>query len=200
MMRRGSALGRARMAGLADLPPHPLRSSSACVYMGHINQIFTTILGSDLPPRHSPNQTLTNLAFLLRTEDLSLPFSHSLPFYLPPTLKIQRRFLLNRMVPGVDRDRVIALLEGAGKVWDEVAWDDDGWRGTGFRWDGLGEGGGRWGFGGNKTTGEGDEGADLGREGWKELDWAMADQNRVRPTLARQPSLRSTGADFARSI
>ena len=60
-----------------------------------------------------------------------------MPFYLPPTLKIERRFLLNRMVPGVDRDRVIEVLEGWGRKWDEVKWDEEVWRGTGFRCESL---------------------------------------------------------------
>ena len=40
---------------------------------------------------------------------------------------------MNRMVPGADRDRVIGLLEGSERKWDEVEWNEEEWRGVGFR-------------------------------------------------------------------
>ena len=117
----------------------PLPSSSPSRKLTHppfFPQIFYTILGSDLPPRHSPNQTLVNLSFLLQNENLTLPFPNSqyLPHtYLPPTLKIERRFLLNRLVPGPERDALVELLGKWGKSWEEVEWKDERWREVGFR-------------------------------------------------------------------
>ncbi|KAL7410220.1 hypothetical protein BDY24DRAFT_184518 [Mrakia frigida] len=96
--------------------------------------IFYTILGSDLPPRHSPNQTLVNLSFMLSNENLTFPSSSFLPHtYLPPTLKIERKFLLNRLVPGPERTALVDLLERNGKTWEEVEWKDEAWRQVGFR-------------------------------------------------------------------
>lgn len=160
-----------------------------------------TILGSDLPPRHAPNQTLTNLRFLIDNEDLNLPSFISDP---PPSSKssftssshesssspviplfrFRRHYLLNRQLASPTRTAIISLLDQHGLSWSEIPFSPSYYRTQPFRWDGLGLGGGRWGFGGSDVdpefyTSRGMKDGKLSptRWGWKELDWALNDKN-----------------------
>lgn len=62
------------------------------------NKIYLyRILGNDLPPRHRPGQTLTNLRFLLENE---APFANT-----------EKVFVLNRIVDSAYERAIIALLD-----------------------------------------------------------------------------------------
>jgi hypothetical protein len=68
--------------------------------------IFYRILGNDIPVRHGPNQTATNLAFILKHE--------------PELPGCEKRFLLNRVVDPRLRDRLLSMIGEAGLRCDEI--------------------------------------------------------------------------------
>jgi hypothetical protein len=76
--------------------------------------IFYRILGNDIPPRHSPTQTLTNLAFILGNE--------------PVLPGCERRFLLNRIVDAQIKMQLIALIDEAGLRWHDIPFVPDEFR------------------------------------------------------------------------
>ena len=59
--------------------------------------ILYRIIGNDLPPRHTPGQTIANVQFILEQE--------------PLFKSVERRWLLNRLVDPSYRSAVIKLLE-----------------------------------------------------------------------------------------
>lgn len=76
--------------------------------------IFYRILGNDIPIRHRPHQTLTNLPFILKNEAM-----------LPDG---EKRFLLNRIVDQQIRQALIAAIDSAGLRWDEIPFDPSEFR------------------------------------------------------------------------
>jgi hypothetical protein len=64
------------------------------------------ILGNDLPPRHSPTQTLDNLKFILEHE--------------PEFEGVEKRFLLNRILDEEMVVRLIEQLNQAGRWWLKI--------------------------------------------------------------------------------
>jgi hypothetical protein len=165
-------------------------------------QVLYTILGSDLPPRHSPNQTLSNLDFLIQNENLTLPSCLSFPSLSPsfpnahpiPKLNLKRHFILNRLQPSPSRTAILSLLASHSLPFSEIPFVDASYRSQPFRWDGLSSGGGRWGLGGSgvpdsfytghvaqealrQSGGEEMREIEVGRAGWKELDWALHSKN-----------------------
>lgn len=73
------------------------------------------ILGNDLPPLHSPGQTLRNLRFILDHE--------------PASARCSKIFILNRIVDRERRERLHGLIVGAGHTVDVIEFDDDAYRG-----------------------------------------------------------------------
>jgi len=67
------------------------------------------ILGNDIPLRHSPSQTYTNLSFILTHE--------------PEFADCEKRFLINRVVEKDKSDCYKALISEAGFSWDEISFD-----------------------------------------------------------------------------
>lgn len=80
----------------------------------HVSIIFYRILGNDIPVRHSPAQTLTNLSFILKHE--------------PQLPGCEKRFLLNRIADAQIRQSLIAMISEAGLAWDEIPLIADDYR------------------------------------------------------------------------
>lgn len=99
--------------------------------------VIYRIIGNDLPPRHSPHQTLTNLKFLLQHED---DFK-SLPSLIPPQLslapynqsssdhqtesrgtglKVRKYYILNRIADETQLVQVSKLLLSSGVPEDRI--------------------------------------------------------------------------------
>lgn len=181
------------------LPPSASPSGKPAHWQTHPARhsvVLYTILGSDLPPRHAANQTLTNLAFLLSHETLSpLPPLPSLPL----DTTVERRFLLNRILPGDSRDQIVSLLQKNGKTFDEIPFVEDEWRSVPVNWTGLAGGGGKWAFGGERTMlmEDSELEVDPARLGWKELDWSLEAKNKV--SLA-EPDVSPVAADDVSSM
>lgn len=67
--------------------------------------ILYRIIGNDLPPRHAPNQTLSNLRFLLKHE------SNFTTLTTPNLQRIEKYFVLNRIVSDTLLSRVKSILQ-----------------------------------------------------------------------------------------
>jgi hypothetical protein len=84
--------------------------------------LFYRIIGNDLPPRHRPGQSLSNVQFILENE--------------PDFPGWARRWIVNRIVRREDEDAILALLDSYGQrylrvpfdlaEYAEVDWDLDG--------------------------------------------------------------------------
>lgn len=77
--------------------------------------VLYRILGNDMPPIHSPTQTLDNLEFILRHER--------------PLEDCSKRFILNRIVDPERADKLRAALAAAGHPVDEIPFDPAVYRG-----------------------------------------------------------------------
>lgn len=75
----------------------------------NVKIIFYRILGNDIPIRHSPNQTLTNLAFILKNE--------------PDLAGCEKTFLLNRIVDPKVKESLISMIERAGLQWHDISFE-----------------------------------------------------------------------------
>ena len=69
--------------------------------------ILCRILGNDLPPRHDPDQTLRNLAFILRHE--------------PSYPGVEKHWIINRIVESDVERRVISMLSAHDQNYTRVA-------------------------------------------------------------------------------
>ena len=76
--------------------------------------IFYRILGNDLPPRHSSNQTLTNLLFILQNE--------------PSFINVTKIWILNRIVNEQVERVLIALLNQYNRLYIRIPFDWDEYR------------------------------------------------------------------------
>ncbi|MGH8042393.1 MAG: hypothetical protein ACREPN_10155 [Rudaea sp.] len=76
--------------------------------------IFYRILGNDIPVRHRPAQTLTNLSFILKHE--------------PELPGCEKRFLLNHIVDPQTKNRLIAMIRDAGLSWEDIPFVVDDYR------------------------------------------------------------------------
>lgn len=79
------------------------------------------IIGNDLPPRHSPAQTLRNLRFILENEQ---------PFH-----GCQKVWILNRLVDTAKRQSIIELLNQYSQRYLEILFDEETYRTVEFRYD-----------------------------------------------------------------
>ena len=85
--------------------------------------VIYRIIGNALPPRHDPEHTLRNLAFILERE--------------PELPGCEKRWLLNRFVDRQVQERCLALIEGAGQRHHVIPFDADGFRATFYDASGL---------------------------------------------------------------
>lgn len=82
--------------------------------------VLYRILGNDLPPRHSPGQTLVNLKFLLENE---VEFEGCLKIWI-----------LNRLVDKVKEDAIIRLLQMYRQRYEIIQFDEIFYMNTRFRY------------------------------------------------------------------
>ncbi len=73
--------------------------------------VLYRILGNDIPPRHSENQTEENLRFILENE---APFKHC-----------EKRFLLNRIFSKEKQETYKRMLDKAGYKYDSILFDKE---------------------------------------------------------------------------
>ena len=69
------------------------------------------ILGNDLPPRHSPNQTLTNVGFILEHE--------------PSFPNVHKHWVLNRIQDKTTLKRILELLDEHSQTYSIIHFDED---------------------------------------------------------------------------
>jgi hypothetical protein len=102
--------------------------------------VLYRILGNDLPPRHSPHQTLNNIRFMLSHES-KFPPRVLYPRY--PTaerpLRVEKYYVLNRVSSQEHTDAIVRVLTEFGVAGDHILkipfdWED--FERARFRWDG----------------------------------------------------------------
>lgn len=118
----------ARPAALRDLPQAkellrrhlPARPTSAALKAAYeaagLHEMADTfvlyrIIGNDLYPRHRKGQSRSNVAFILENE--------------PELEACEKRWVINRIVDGDEREAIIALLERHRQAWIEIPFDWD---------------------------------------------------------------------------
>jgi hypothetical protein len=73
--------------------------------------VLVRILGNDLPPCHSPNQTLTNVSFILQNE--------------PPLPQCSKHWIINRIVDVECENKLIGLLQSYGQSITRIPFNID---------------------------------------------------------------------------
>jgi hypothetical protein len=87
--------------------------------------VLYRILGNDLPPRHRPGQTLSNLEFMLRNE--------------PALQDCEKRWVVNRIVDPAVEDGVLALLRKRGLPYLHIPFVEAEYGACGMDFEGLPE-------------------------------------------------------------
>jgi hypothetical protein len=102
--------------------------------------VLYRILGNDLPPRHSPDQTLHNIRFMLSHES-TFPAQILYPHYpsAERPLRVEKYFVLNRLSSPELTNTIVKVLSDFGVDRDhilEVPFDLEDFKRARFRWEG----------------------------------------------------------------